>query len=113
MSVAIAVDAIAYHVDREELGLADLAMGGTLGGRAEVSPLHEGQGRVQLLGKVCGATAVVSEGGDGRQRVLVAQEAAEAGFHAPDGEKRAGRHPVAALDRSEELGIAGLHLLAA
>src|SRR5690606_7241555 len=44
--------------------------------------------------------------------MLVAEEAAETGFHAPDGEERACRHAITPLDRSEKLGILLLHGLA-
>ena len=45
--------------------------------------------------------------------MLIAEKAAEAGFHAPDCHQRSGRHPVAALDRGQQLGVGVLHLLAA
>ena len=45
--------------------------------------------------------------------MLLAQEAAETGFHAPDRDDRAGRYAVAVFDRIEEGGVLRLHLLAA
>src|SRR5690606_12876765 len=77
MAVAVAVDTVADDVGREELRLANFAVRRALGGRAQVAPLHELQGGKELLGEKGRATAVIGKGGNRRQGVLVAQEAAE------------------------------------
>ena len=102
MAVAVAIDAEFQHVGRQELRLADFAMGSTARIGAQVAALDEVQCRIELIGEIVGAAAVKRQRRDGRKRVFLAHEAAETGFHAPDRDDRAGRDAVAALDRIEE-----------
>ena len=50
---------------------------------------------IELIAEILRAAAVIGKGRDCRKRVLIAHKAAEAGFHAPDGDQRARRNAVA------------------
>src|SRR5690606_1957793 len=112
-AVAVAVDAVFQDVCRQELRLADFAMRRAARRGAERAVLHELQRRIELIGEEFRATAVIGERCDGRDGVFLAEEAAEAGFHAPDRQERTGRHAIAAFDALEEGGVLLLQALAA
>ena len=113
MAVAVAIDAVFQHIGRQELRLADFAVRCAARVRAQVAALDEGQRRVELVGEIVGTAAVEGQRRYSRQRVFLAHEAAETGFHAPDRDDRAGRNAVTVFNGIEESGVLRLHLLAA
>src|SRR5690606_2670065 len=70
------------------------------------------QGRDDLAGEEFRAAAVISQRCRGRNDVLVAEEAAKIGFHAPDRQQRASRHAVAFFDLRKQLRVLLLDLTA-
>src|SRR5690606_23812434 len=105
MGAARTADAILQDVCRHELGLADFTMHRAYRLRAEVALIDELESGIELAGEVFGTAAVIGQRCDSRQRVLLAEIGAEAGFHAPDGDQRAGRNAITLLDRREESGV--------
>src|SRR5690349_9536969 len=78
--------------------------------RRDRAAVDELQRRVELLGEVFRTAAIIGEGGDGGDGVLVAGDRAEGRLHAPNGDERPGGHAVALLDGGEEPSV--LRLLA-
>ena len=79
----------------------------------EHAAIDQLQRRIELLGEIFRAAAVVGKRRDRGQHVLVAALAAEAGLHAPDREQRPWRHAVALLDRREQRALRLLQRAAA
>ena len=71
----------------------------------EHAAIDQLQRRIELVGEIFRAAAVIGERCDRREHVLVAALAAEAGLHAPDRDQRPRRHAVALLDRGEQRGL--------
>src|SRR5215217_5105208 len=103
--VETAAGAVVQDALRQELRVADLAVHRAARARRQDAAIDQRQRRVELVGEIGAAPAVIGEGRNRREDVLVAALGAEGGLHAPDREQRPRRHAVALLDLREQRGV--------
>src|SRR6266852_6347621 len=85
--------------------MADLTVHGAACARREDPAIDECQSRVELLGEIGRATAVISVSSHSRQSVLIPPRPPEARLHSPNSQERPRRYAEALLDGREECRI--------
>src|SRR5205823_207816 len=89
----------------QKLRLADLAVHRAARRGREDAAIDQLQRRIELVGEILRAPAIIRKRRDGGERVLVSALTAERGLHAPDGDQRPRRNAVTLLDAGEQRSL--------